>query len=144
MGDTQRGATPDNGSLHVHRLRLNLEHRHREWLAELRSKQTRSRSIPFFDEELLQECDKLVGGNFCKMQGVYLPTKAVVPSHPHDATHTVIYMPMDHECRLDFTYLDISYPTEAGYAVIIPRGEWHSVNFNEWEPRFVIATLYRV
>lgn len=145
MGDKEQQGTKGNDGRDVYRVKLDLSHKHDEWLREFRAGKKINRKIEFFDPELEEAVRPLVTKKrLIYMQGVKLKVGQNVPTHPHENQDVVIYMPMDHSSALLFQNPDIRFPTEAGWAVFIPAGQWHSVEMNNDSiDRYTIATLYR-
>lgn len=103
---------------------------------------TAYRYIEFHDDELAAACAGIVDADLYRMQGMVLPPGQNLASHPHPEHDVVIYMPMDHPVDLLFQYPDEACPTEAGKAVLIPAGRWHSLPVNQSVRRFTIGLLY--
>jgi hypothetical protein len=77
------------------------------------------------------------------IQGVKLKPQGCVPNHPHKDTDVVLYMPMTHPTPLVFHDPEITFPTEAGWAVYIPARQWHEVLLNDTLiTRYTIAVLF--
>lgn len=142
------GDESDNAPVHddVYVRYLELHEHHKKWIKQIKEGERHGkRGTPFADSLLLEHASALVGGlPLVKQQGIVLPPGRNVPTHPHEGTSVVLYMPMDHPSELHFQNPDLIFPTIAGSMVLIPAGRWHSVTLNETlETRYTIGAIFR-